>query len=115
VDPLKYQQPTPATPAARSGELATLKVRYKEPGQDKSIASEYVIRDAGRTFAAAPADFKFAAAVAAFGMVLRESPHKGNATLGSALEWATSGQGADRYGYRQEFIRLLQRAILIPR
>jgi Ca-activated chloride channel family protein len=115
VDPLKYQQPTPTTLAARSGELATLKVRYKEPEQDKSISSEYVIRDAGRTFAAAPADFKFAAAIAAFGMVLRESPHKGNATLESALEWATSGQGADRYGYRQEFIRLLQRAILIPR
>jgi len=114
VDPLKYQQATPTTPAARSGELATLKVRYKEPDQDKSISSEYVIRDAGRTFAAAPADFKFAAAIAAFGMVLRESPHKGNATLESALEWATSGQGADRYGYRQEFIRLLQRAILIP-
>jgi Ca-activated chloride channel family protein len=115
VDPLKYQQPTPTTPAARSGELATLKVRYKEPDQDKSISSEYVIRDAGSRFAAATADFKFAAAVAAFGMVLRESPHKGNATLGSALEWATSGQGADRYGYRQEFIRLVQRATRIPR
>jgi Ca-activated chloride channel family protein len=115
VDPLKYQQPTPTTPAARSGELATLKVRYKEPDQDKSISSEYVIRDAEKKFASATADFKFAAAVAAFGMVLRESPHKGNATLGSALEWATSGQGADRYGYRLEFIRLLQRAILIPR
>jgi Ca-activated chloride channel family protein len=115
VDPLKYQQPTPTTQAARSGELATLKVRYKEPDQDKSISSEYVIRDAGKTFAAAPADFKFAAAVAAFGMVLRESPHKGNATLGSALEWATSGKGADRYGYRQEFIGLVQRAFHIPR
>jgi Ca-activated chloride channel family protein len=115
VDPLKYQQATPTTPAARSGELATLKVRYKEPDQDKSISSEYVIRDAGKTFASAPADFKFAAAVAAFGMVLRESPHKGNATLGSALEWATSGKGADRYGYRQEFIGLVQRAIYIPR
>jgi len=115
VDPLKYQQPTPTTPAARSGELATLKVRYKEPDQDKSIASEYVIRDAEKKFASATADFKFAAAVAAFGMVLRESPHKGNATLGSVLEWATSGQSADRYGYRLEFIRLLQRAILIAR
>lgn len=115
VDPLKYQHPTGTTTAALAGELATLKVRYKEPVQDKSDLLEYVIRDSGKTFAAATADFKFAAAVAAFGMVLRDSPHKGNATLSGVLEMATSGLGTDRYGYRQEFVRLIQRALLVTR
>ncbi len=89
VDPLKYQQPVITSPAARSGELLTLKIRYKEPDGNKSSLLEYVVRDSGARFGSASPDFKFAAAVAAFGMILRDSPHKGNATMDSVLQWAT--------------------------
>jgi len=115
VDPLRYQQQAPATSAQRSGELLTLKIRHKEPDQDRSVLAEYVLRDSGMNFSQASRDFKFAAAVAAFGMVLRDSPYKGSATLESALQWAQQGLGSDQYGYRQEFVRLTHRAISIPR
>ena len=64
------------------------------------------MRDNGLSAAKAPADFKFAAAVASFGMLLRESPYAGDATFGSALELAEEGLGKDRYGYRGEFLEL---------
>jgi Ca-activated chloride channel family protein len=111
VDPLKYQKPAvSATPAARSGELLTLKIRHKAPDGNESILSEYVVRDAGRSFSAASRDFKFAAAVAAFGMWLRESPFKGRVTMEDIQQWAKQGLGPDPYGYRQEFLQLLSRA-----
>jgi len=111
VDPLKYQKPAvSATPAARSGELLTLKIRHKAPDGNESILSEYVVRDPGRSFSAASRDFKFAAAVAAFGMWLRESPFKGRVTMEDIQQWAKQGLGPDPYGYRQEFLQLLTRA-----
>jgi Ca-activated chloride channel family protein len=55
-------------------------------------------------------DFKFAAAAASFGMILRDSPHKGNATFDSVLELAREGAGADRHGYRAELLELARRA-----
>jgi Ca-activated chloride channel homolog len=55
-------------------------------------------------------DFKFAAAVAEFGMVLRDSEHKGNGTLGAVLEWAQEGKGSDGNGYRAGFLELVRKA-----
>jgi Ca-activated chloride channel homolog len=111
VDPLKYQKPLQPSTAADNSELVTVKIRSKEPEKDRSVLSEFTVKESKRKFSEASEDFKFAAAVAAFGMVLRDSPHKGNANLERALEWAKEGQGTDRYGYRQEFIRLVHRAI----
>jgi Ca-activated chloride channel family protein len=111
VDPLKYQPPKPAMPAANaSRELLTLKLRYKQPEGQTSTLVEHPFTDKGAHWAASSRDFRFAAAVAAFGMVLRDSPYKGHATLDSVLEWATEGKGADRQGYRSEFFTLLDRA-----
>jgi len=110
VDPLKYQkQPSPAL-SSNTNEVVTVKIRSKEPEKDTSVLSEFAVKDTAEKFANASTDFKFAAAVAAFGMALRDSPHKGNADLEKALEWAKAGKGADRNGYRQEFIRLVHRA-----
>jgi secreted protein with Ig-like and vWFA domain len=112
VDPLKYQRPIiTATPAARSDELLTMKIRYKEPNQDESNLLEYVARDPGKPFSAASRDFKFAAAVAAFGMWLRDSPYQGRMTFEDIQQWARMGQGYDPYGYRQEFLLLISRAV----
>jgi len=111
VDPLKYQKAPELSSASRGDEILTMKIRYKEPDQDKSALSEFAASDSGGKFSQGTQDYKFAAAVAAFGMVLRDSPHKGSATLDTALEWAKEGKGPDRNGYRDEFIRLIHRAI----
>ncbi len=110
VDPLKYQkQPRPSA-NGESDEMLTLKIRSKEPEGEKSVLSEYTVKNTPKKFLSASADFKFAAAVAAFGMVLRDSPYKGTSTFNTALEWAREGKGNDRNGYREEFIRLVHRA-----
>jgi Ca-activated chloride channel family protein len=111
VDPLKYQEPTQLSSASVGNEILTMKIRYKEPDQGKSVVSEFSANDSGRKFSEGTQDYRFAAAVAAFGMVLRDSPHKGSATLDAALEWAKQAKGPDRNGYREEFIRLIHRAI----
>lgn len=114
VDPLKYQQPMQITYAAPSGELLTLKLRYKQPEDDTSKLLEFPVVDTGMTWAETDADFKFAAAVAGFGMLLRDSEHKGSATFDSILELAEEGRGEDRYGYRAEFIELVGAAKTLP-
>lgn len=116
VDPLKYQQGG-ARPVigAGAGELLTVKVRYKEPGGATSRLLEFPLRDEGRAFAEASADFKFAASVAAFGMVLRDSPHRGAAKLSDIAAWAQAGLEDDAGGYRAEFIALTHAAqALLP-
>jgi Ca-activated chloride channel family protein len=113
VDPLKYQKPVQPSASADSNEILTVKIRSKEPEKDQSVLSEFAVKDSAQKFSRASQDFKFAAAVAAFGMVLRDSPHKGSANLESVLEWAKEGRGPDSQGYRQEFIRLVHRAISI--
>jgi Ca-activated chloride channel family protein len=117
VDSLKYQQPAqPAASAdavardAASRELLTVKLRYKAPDGEQSKLLEHPVTDTGGRFGDASGDFKFAAAVAAFGMILRDSEHKGSATLDAVLELAADGLGTDREGYRAEFIRLVRQA-----
>ena len=90
--------------------MLTLKLRYQEPQGSPSRLLERVVRDSGRTYARASEDFKFAAAVASFGMLLRESPHQGNNTLEAILELAEEGRGADAHGYRSEFLDLVKKA-----
>ena len=110
VEPLKYQQKTALTDAAASGELFTLKLRYKQPDADKSQLIEAPVKDAGLPYARATGDFKFAASVALFGMLLRDSPYKGTASFAAALELAQEGRGSDPEGYRAEFIELVRAA-----
>ncbi|MFZ2641058.1 MAG: von Willebrand factor type A domain-containing protein, partial [Verrucomicrobiia bacterium] len=111
VDALKYQPiPKPVTPVTTSDDLLTVKLRYKQPDGDKSALIEQALADSGKSYAAASRDFKFAAAVAAFGMVLRDSENKGNATLAGVLELAEEGSGPDASGYRTEFLSLVKKA-----
>jgi Ca-activated chloride channel family protein len=110
VDPLKYQDKTRLSKASGSGELMTVKLRYKEPDGETSSLIEFPARDSGRRYAKASDDFKFAAAVASFGMLLRDSQHKGNTTYDAVLELADEAKGKDREGYRAEFIGLVKAA-----
>jgi Ca-activated chloride channel family protein len=93
-----------------SSELLTVKVRYKAPDGSMSQRLEFPLTDRGTTWADASDDFKFAASVAGFGMILRESPYKGTATLASVAEWARQGLGSDAGGQRNEFLGLVSRA-----
>lgn len=115
VDALKYQKTDDrtqrtATSASASGELLTLKVRYKEPTGDVSSKLEFPLRDTGKAFAAASADFKFAAAVASFGMALKNSPFRGEVKLPEIAQWAREGTSEDAGGYRAEFVELVNEA-----
>jgi len=107
VDPLRYQRETRETWAARSGELLTVKVRYKAPdGQTSKLLSRVLIdRPSAMT-----ANVGFASAVAEFGMLLRGSPSVGRASFESASARAKQFQGEDEDGYREEFIQLVDRA-----
>jgi len=109
VDPLKYQPSTrPAT--SDSPELLTLKLRYKAPDGDISKLLTFPVTDPDRRFDKATDDFRFAAAVASFGMLLRDSPHKGNANYDAVLEFAQGALGDDPQNYRHEFLDLVKKA-----
>lgn len=123
VDALKYAAQTDkAAPKAESAavtrdagspEMLTVKLRHKAPDADTSERlDEMPLIDGGAPgdFAKASPDFKFAAAVAAFGLALRDSPYKGGATLGAAVELAQEGKGTDVKEYRAQFIALARRA-----
>ncbi|HVX11218.1 MAG TPA: VWA domain-containing protein [Pirellulales bacterium] len=109
-EPLKYQRADQLTPAADSDELATLKLRYKQPDGDESRLIERVVADVRPQQAAASSDFYFAAAVAQFGLLLRESPYRGSATYKSVLALAEQGLSNDPNGYRSEFLQLVRQA-----
>ncbi len=111
VDPLRYQQPPQnLSREAASGEAFTLKLRYKAPDGDTSKLLEFPIVDEDLPYARADKDFKFAASVASFGMLLRGSAHKGSADFDTVLELAQEGLGRDPHGYREEFLGLVQKA-----
>ena len=114
IDPLKYQQPRKSTSATDTSEAFTLKVRYKEPKEETSQLLTLVARDEGKNFDDAPADFKFTAAAAGFGMLLRESPHKGSANYTQVRELARQASRTTRRSAdREEFIRLVDKAELL--
>jgi Ca-activated chloride channel family protein len=110
IDALKYQKPVATTRESKNGELLTLKLRYKEPDGTTSKLIQIPVSDRGTNWAQASRDFKFASAVAALGMILRDSPYKGNATFSGVLDLAEAGKGEDKQGYRTEFIELVRTA-----
>lgn len=116
VDALKYQTPAATTSAAaESKEMLTLKLRFKAPDGDTSQLVSFPVSDTGKTFSQASPDFVWATAVAQFGLLLRDSTYKGNATMSSVLEMAQSSRGADQQGYRTEFLELVNAAArLLP-
>jgi Ca-activated chloride channel family protein len=111
VDDLHFQKPANLlVDNDHTGDMLILKLRYKQPEADKSKLIEITVKDQGGSFAQASGDFKFASAVAAFGMILRDSPHKGSANFGAVEEWAGDGMGKDTSGYRKEFLELVKKA-----
>lgn len=99
--PFKYQQ----LEGTESDELMTVKIRYKHPDGDESILTEYPV--SAEINSNPDADFCFAAAVAELGMLLNNSEFKGSADYSSVIELARKGLGDDEFGFRHEFVQLV--------
>ncbi|WP_309744013.1 VWA domain-containing protein [Chamaesiphon sp. OTE_20_metabat_361] len=97
--------------AANSTELMQVRLRYKAPKSDTSeLLTGKVENSIAKPIDTASNNLKFAAAVTAYGMNLRNSPYKGSSNFGSVLELANQSKGADLDGYRAEFIRLVEKS-----
>jgi Ca-activated chloride channel family protein len=105
-DSLRYQRRTAQPSEAAGPEMLFVKVRYKAPDGDESrlITQPVLVAASG----AASVDFQFQAAVAEFGLLLRNSDFRGKADLGHVIAAAREGRGADSAGYRTEFVRLAE-------
>ncbi|MDZ7963595.1 MAG: von Willebrand factor type A domain-containing protein [Nostoc sp. DedSLP03] len=109
IDPLRYQRSSETVSDAAGNELMQVKLRYKSPQDSTSQLITQTIQDDDlRTDPST--NLKFAAAVATFGMVLRDSEYKGDANYDLVMKLATQGKGEDQEGYRGEFIRLVEQS-----
>ncbi|MDX1904384.1 MAG: von Willebrand factor type A domain-containing protein [Thermonemataceae bacterium] len=115
IDELKYQQTKVNTNAYKSNEMMNVKLRYKEPKSETSKLIEKPILDkkAKESYEKASENFRWASAVAAFAMVLRDSEFKGKSSIALVLQIAESAKGKDKEGYRAEFIKMVRSAELL--
>jgi hypothetical protein len=93
-----------------SQEMLKVNISYIAPNDPGTRSLSFSLPDRGQPFARASTDFRFAAAVASFGMILRDSPYKGSATFDSTLAIARDSMGSDLNGSRHEFMQFVQRA-----
>ena len=98
---------------ALSGQLATIHLRYKEPGSKESRQIDAAAIDELKSAYEASPDTQFAAAVAEFGMLLRNSRHKGRASYADVAALARAMRGEDMDGYREELIRMVEASRVI--
>ena len=104
----------PHTFAKSSPELLTLKLRYKAPDSDTSKLMTMTVGDESGPFATATDNLRFAASVAELGMLLRNSPYKGQSSFGQAREIAQKSLGRDIEGYRHDFLAMISMAEGVP-
>ena len=107
LDELRYQRTSEPDSLRESPELLFVKLRYKDPSGSRSRLLSHAASDDD---VVPSSDFTFAASVAAFGMVLRDSKYGEAVHLATVLRWARSSVGRDREGYRGEFIRMVEEA-----
>jgi Ca-activated chloride channel family protein len=112
IDDLRYVKAADQAKPEPASEFAFLKIRYKLPQEDVSRLITQPIADAQAyaAVASAPTDMRFAAAVAAFGQLLRNDPFTGNFSYDEVLKLAEPARGRDQFGYRSEFLNLVRLA-----
>ncbi|MCG6158117.1 vWA domain-containing protein [Rubinisphaera margarita] len=115
VQPSKYQTERDLSEAAHSDELLTVRLRYKLPDAEESQPLNVAVDQSDTPFEQASCDFQFAASVASFGMLLRDSEHKGTATYEDIHNIAEQNLGPDSHGFRSEFLNLVARAEQLAR
>ncbi|MBP8067098.1 MAG: von Willebrand factor type A domain-containing protein [Pedobacter sp.] len=111
VDNLKYQTVPKSEITYQGNEMLTIKLRYKKPDQNTSKSIQKIVVDNVKTKTSH--NFRFAAAVAEFGMLLRESEFKQNSSYEQVIELASSALGNDKEGYRSEFLKLARSTALM--
>ena len=94
----------------KEGEMMNIKLRYKQPDGETSRLLEHPVFDTHISITKTSDNFRFAAAVAQFGMLLRNSEFKSNSSFTDVLRLARKAKGNDEEGYRSEFIRLVESA-----
>lgn len=114
VDPLKYQV-NDRKIAANSSEMMTIKLRYKKPDSDVSRLINQPVIDNATDLKNTTDNFRFSAAVAEFGLLLRNSEYKQQSSFNQVISLAKSSKGFDEEGYRDEFIKLVQSAMSLAR
>jgi Ca-activated chloride channel family protein len=113
VGPLRYGSSAPSEPdQVHSDEYAYLKIRYKAPGEDQSrlIERSITLADRLELHNEGASEARFAIAVAAFGQLLRGADPLGDFSFDDVVAMAQSARGADRHGYRAEFVQLVRLA-----
>ncbi len=116
ADPLRYASPRPQN-APSASEIAFLRIRYKLPGENQSRLIERPVVNADRfaTINAAPEAARWAAAVAAYGQMLRGDPYLDRGYgWGDILALAQGARGRDEFGWRAEFVQLARAAASAP-
>ncbi|WP_172299472.1 VWA domain-containing protein [Pseudoruegeria sp. HB172150] len=106
-DPLRYGASSVAPAASDDGELAFLRMRYKAPGEDASQLIEVPITEGMGTVTP---DTRFAAAIAGFGQLLKDSAYTGDWSYEYAIDLANSAIGEDPFGYRRQAVELMRLA-----
>lgn len=109
IDPLKYQDNNRKV-ATFTDELLTVKFRYKEPDDDRSKLITQVVDNISVD---SNDNLNWAMAVAGFGMLLRDSDYKQTLSYSDVLTLAKKSKGVDQFGYRAEFIELVDLAASI--
>ena len=116
VDPLKYQAPKEeSTKNVVTDEIITVKFRYKAPDGEVSKLIEHPVLDQSVPIAKTSENFRFAASVAQFGLLLRNSEFKSAASFDNVLNLARKAKNHDEEGYRAEFVRLVESARLLSK
>jgi len=115
VDPLKYQDKGGSGwnwgwGKSRDAELLTVKFRYKQPGGGSSKLISRVLKDRDAAWQDASEDYRFAAAAAGFGLVLRGSRYRGDLDFDKVAAMAAGARGRDLQGRRAEFATLVEQA-----
>ena len=105
---LKYSDTE--TTGTENGEYCTVSVRYKEPDEDESKLLTYPVADAAYTEHMS-GNLRFASAVAAFGLILRDSEYKGTASRELVLDLVSENDTANDQ-YKAEFVDLVREASL---
>ena len=112
---LRYQESRVKPAAGATSEIMTVKFRYKPVGQQESRLIETAVDDRGESFSASSENFRFSAAVAGFGMLLRDSKFKTDLTYEDVIEIAKGAVGEDESGDRAEFVRLVKTCALLAK
>lgn len=110
IDPLKYQKVALTDDATKNNELLTIKLRYKKPDGKDSILMTTIVKTQTFDKQQHSENFRFSAAVAGFGLLLRDSRYKGNLNWDKVMELAKGAIGKDPDGYRREFITMCEQA-----